>query len=124
MTVQETFALYVAAWSEPDPAARRQLLGRALTPDAQMIYPSVSCARLDDAVAAIGEFHARVPGLRIVQTSGVDEHHGHLRATWRVLRGDGSALFDGMDYAELASDGRFARVVGFHDPLPPMANDE
>jgi hypothetical protein len=124
MTAQETFALYVAAWNETDPEARRRLLERSLTADAPVIYPTAYCARRDDAVAAIGELQARFPGMRIVQTSGLDEHHGYLRATWRLLRGDGATQVDGVDYAELATDGRFARVIGFHDPLPPVTSDE
>jgi hypothetical protein len=58
--------------------------------------------------------------MRIVQHSGIEVHHGWLRVGWRILLADGSTRRDGVDVAEVASDGRLRRVVGFHDPLSAL----
>ena len=58
--------------------------------------------------------------MRVVQYSGIEEHHGWLRVGWRILLADGSTRRDGVDVAEVASDGRLRRVVGLHDPLPAL----
>lgn len=36
------------------------------------------------------------------------------------LQADGTTLLDGLDVAEVGGDGRLRRVLGFHDPLPPL----
>jgi len=66
--------------------------------------------------------HAEFPGVRIRARSGVEAHHGWLRAAWRMHRADGATMLDGVDVAEAADDGRLRRVVGFHDPLPILAD--
>jgi hypothetical protein len=110
---------YVALWrEETDDATRLRLAEQAMTEDAEIIYPGVQASGRDEIVAAIAAFSQSVPGARIFSTSGVEQHHGWLRATWRMLQSDGTVLLDGVDIAELAEDGRFRRVIGFHEPLP------
>ena len=65
-------------------------------------------------VAHIGRFH----GARVVATSGVDAYDGHLRFAWRMLDADGVVTLEGIDFGELAPDGRLKRIVGFFGPLP------
>jgi hypothetical protein len=50
-------------------------------------------------------------------TSGVDEHHGFVRFTWRVVSPSGEVLRDGTDFGELCPDGHLRRIVGFFGPL-------
>jgi len=112
---------YVALWNATDEAERRRLAEQALTEDGLIIYPGVEARGWDDIVAAIGGVHQQVPGARFVSTSGIEQHHGWLRATWRMVQPDGTVLLDGEDVGELAEDGRFLRVIGFHDPLPRLS---
>jgi hypothetical protein len=112
-------ATYVALWKEgTDEATRLRLAEQAMTEDAEIIYPGARASGRNEIVAAIAAVYQSVPGARIFSTSGVEQHHGWLRATWRMLQSDGTVLLDGMDVAELAEDGRFRRVIGFHEPLP------
>ena len=111
---------YVGAWNTDDPAERRRLVQRALTEDAVVAYPNLSAEGQEEIAAAIGGLHEQIPGVHFVPTSGIEEHHGWLRATWRMLEGDGSIRSDGEDVAEISGDGRFSRVIGFHNPAPPQ----
>jgi hypothetical protein len=70
-------------------------------------------------VAHIGGFHATYPGHTIEQASGVDITDAGLRWAWAMRNGDEIAL-EGMDFAELAPDGRIQRIAGFFGPLPPL----
>jgi hypothetical protein len=119
-TPDEVMETYVALWKSTDDAERRRLAEQALTEDGVMIYPGVQARGWDDIAAAIGGVYQQFPGARIVSTSGIEQHDGWLRATWRMTLADGTVLLDGVDVAELGEDGRFCRVIGFHDPLPPL----
>jgi hypothetical protein len=118
MTTQEVYQTYVAAWDEPDLTNRDHLLIRSLAKDATVAYLTFEATNRAEVSTYIGRLHKRFPGLRARQHSGIEEHHGWLRVAWRFLWADGSPIRDGVDVAEVASDGRLGRVVGFHDPLP------
>jgi hypothetical protein len=119
MAAEEVYGTYVAAWDEPDPKKRDRLLERSLADDVFVAYPPFEANDRAGVNAFIGGLHERFPGLRIVQHSGIEEHHGWLRVAWRILLDDGSTRRDGVDVAEVGPDGRLRRVLGFHDPLPP-----
>ena len=53
-------------------------------------------------------------------TSGIDAHHGAIRFTWTLRAGDGKIVTEGIDFGELADDGRLSRITGFFGP-PPVA---
>lgn len=54
----------------------------------------------------------------MLRASAVDVHHGLARFAWHVVQADGTALPEGLDIAELSSDGRqIGRIVGFFGPL-------
>ena len=66
--------------------------------------------------------HTSSSGLKQAPTSsGVDEHHGRLRFTWRMEGADGSTIIEGIDFGELADDGRLQRSVGFFGPRPDLS---
>jgi hypothetical protein len=116
--IQEVTGAYIAAWDSADAGVRRRHLERALTDDAAIAYPSLHCSGYDAIADHIGEVHEQIPGVRVRQRSGIQWHHGWLRVAWRMVHADGATLLDGVDFAEVADDGRLRRVVGFHDPLP------
>jgi hypothetical protein len=117
---EEAVRGWIAAWDTPDAEARLALLRRAVTEDAAIAYPTVQCTGWDAVSDLIGGIHRGRPGVRVVQRSGIEAHHGWLRVGWRIAAADGATLLDGLDVVEVASDGRLCRVVGFHDPLPPL----
>jgi hypothetical protein len=63
--------------------------------------------------------HEHYDGHRFERASGVDMHHEHLRFAWRLVGPDGGVAVSGIDVADLAPDGRLARVVGFFGDLDP-----
>jgi uncharacterized protein YndB with AHSA1/START domain len=109
---------YCGVWSEPSSSRRAELLDQVWAPDATYTDPSVHAATGAELLAHIESVVARRPGSRVVRTSTVDIHHGIARFSWRVVQADGVALPDGLDIAELSSDGRrIRRIVGFFGPL-------
>ena len=109
---------YCAAWNSVDRADRERLLARAWAPDG--IYsdpePTLAAGRaaLSDTIAAFQRTH---PGARF-RCSAPQAHHGAMRVTWILLGPDGVELAHGMDFSELATDGRIRRVVGFFGEPP------
>ena len=117
--LDETVAAYCAVWSDPDPARRRELANRVWAPGATYTDPQVHLDGADALLAYIVDFHKRFPGVKIVVTSQADYHHGALRFSWRMVNGSGGTVVEGMDYGELAPDGRIRKIVGFFGPFKP-----
>lgn len=113
-----TVKAYVDAWNEPDETARRELLHRSWADDGIYTDPLVHIEGREALVHHARKFADRWPGARIVITSGVDEHHGFVRFTWRIVSPGGEGLRDGMDFGELSADGHLRRIVGFFGPFP------
>jgi hypothetical protein len=116
-TLDQLIDTYCAAWSDPEPARRREILGAVWADGATYIDPTVHAAGLDDLLAHINAVVTRRPGAKVVRTSRVDAHHGLARFAWRVVQADGTALPEGLDCAELTADGRICRITGFFGPL-------
>ena len=114
-----TYRAYIALWNAATEADQRRLLADALTDDAYLAYPVFACRGTDEIIAGLVGLHERWPGVRFVQTSGIEEHHDWLRVGWRMVRADGGVVMAGVDVAVVAADGRLQQVIGFHDPLPP-----
>ena len=49
----------------------------------------------------------------------VDDNGDGLRFAWVMRNGD-EVVLEGMDFAELAPDGRIKRIAGFFGPFPPL----
>ena len=120
--VREVVESYFAAWNAPDPITRMQLLERSFADEGVLITPRAGRVSGRQAVLEhIGGLAQRFAGARVVPTSGIDEHHGVLRYSWRIVTADGSPLVDGTDFGELASDGRLLRIAEFDDRPPGTA---
>jgi hypothetical protein len=120
--VVEVVALYGSAWNTTDEAARRRALERAWADAGVYSDPTARVEGREALVAHIGGFQAQMPGARLELTSGVDEHHGALRFTWTLRASDGSTVTEGIDFGELAGDGRLRRITGFFGPPAPAAS--
>jgi hypothetical protein len=117
-TPAETVATYAAAWNEGDEGRRRRLLEAAWADDGIYSDPTAHVVGREALVGHITGFRAQMPGARLTGTSGIDEHHGRLRFTWAMHAADGSLVVEGVDFGELAPDGRLRRIVGFFGPIP------
>ena len=120
-TAKEVVDAYVDAWNISDPETGRRLVEQALTEDALMAYPRFEARGWQAISELIVEYKQQSAGTSIELTSNVEEHHGWVRFGWRMLDADGSVLGEGEDVAEVADDGRFARMIGFRNPLPPLS---
>jgi hypothetical protein len=109
---------YLAAWNERDPKRRAELVERAWAPDGQLIDPPM-IGEGHHGISAMAEaMHTHYEGHRFERISGVDAHHEHVRFAWQLAGPDGQVALTGLDVADLADDGRLARVVGFFGDLP------
>ena len=118
MNVNEIVDAYGASWNEPDEGKRRALLEKSWADDAIYQDPTGRAEGRDALVAHIGGFHQMFAGSTIENTSGVDTHGSVLRFAWRMLDADGNVAIEGMDFGELAPDGRLASITGFFGPFP------
>jgi hypothetical protein len=108
---------YCEAWNVSDEAQRRRLLGDSCAVDVAYVDPKTDLAGRDALLAHIARVQAGRPGSRILRTSGVDLHHGRLRFAWKLADASGRTVVEGVDFCELAPDGRLCRIVGFFGPL-------
>lgn len=120
MHTEEIVATYGAAWNETDEAKRTALLEQAWADDGAYRDPTAAVDGRAALVAHIGGFQAMMPGHSIDQASAVDAHDDVFRFAW-VMRGGGEVLLEGVDFGELAPDGRIKRIEGFFGPFPPLA---
>jgi hypothetical protein len=119
METREVVSAYGAAWNETDEASRRGLLEQAFAEDGTYDDPTGSAAGRAALVDLIGGFQGMFPGRSIDFSSGVDVTNAGLRWSWVMRNGDVVEM-EGTDFAELGTDGRIARIVGFFGPLPPL----
>src|SRR5205085_833876 len=97
---------YLAAWNEPDPQRRAELIELVWAEHGELIDPPMTAAgheRIGDMAAAMQQHYA---GHRFERTSGVDAHHDHARFAWELIGPDGAVAVAGTDVADLAADGR------------------
>ena len=119
MDTEEIVATYGAAWNETDEAKRADLLERSWADDGIYRDPTATAEGRAALVAHIAGFHSMMPGSTIEQASGVDTHGDVFRFAW-VMRNGGEIALEGIDFGELAPDGRIQRIVGFFGPFPPL----
>ena len=122
MTTQQIAEAYGAAWNETNESKRRALLEQSWADGGVYTDPQSHVEGREALLALIAGFQQQAPGARIVATSGVDSHHGKLRFTWKMAGADGTTIIEGIDFGELAPDGRIQRIVGFFGPPPPMSS--
>ena len=118
-TAKEAIDAYASAWNTGDPETSRRLVEQALTEDALMAYPSFEAQGWEGISELMVTYKRQLPGMRIELTTNIEEHHNWVRVGWRMLNAAGSVLGEGEDVAEVADDGRFTRMIGFRNPLPP-----
>ena len=89
--ITEIVTQYMAAWNEPEAAARSALLERCWSDAGVYLDPGVSLAGRDALAVHIAKVQAARPGARLAFMSGIDVHHNVVRFLWRLVRADGTA---------------------------------
>lgn len=117
-TIVANVLAYVAAWNEPDAAARLKILVGCWADEAAYLDPNVELKGRAALVQHISKVQAGRPGARIEMMSGIDVHHNVVRFLWRLVRADGSAGDVSIDFGEISADGRLAKIVGFFGEPP------
>jgi len=78
--VDETVAVYGAAWNEPDVEARRQLLEKAWATNGTYTDPTAHLEGREALVQHISGFQKSLPGARIAPTSRADSGQSSTQA--------------------------------------------
>jgi len=119
-SLEEVVLAYIEAWSTPDEAVRRELLDMSVADDASYTDPVYAVRGKEEIASLIGRslsgeaYDGAGAGARIPISSGVDQHHEMLRFSWVLIDPlERRLLLEGMDFVELAADGRLQRIVGF-----------
>jgi hypothetical protein len=109
---------HCAAWNTTNRGERDRLLEHVLAPDGVYSDPTPTNAAGPAALSdEIANFQRQNPGARF-RCSAPQGHHSALRVSWLLLGPDGKVRTQGMDFYELAQDGRIHRVTGFFGPPP------
>lgn len=119
MDTAEIVAAYGAAWNETDEAKRTALLERSWADDGVYTDPTATVEGRTALIAHIGGFQAMLAGHTIDLVSGVDTYGEVFRFAW-VMRKGAEIATEGIDFGELAPDGRIRRIVGFFGPFPAL----
>lgn len=113
--IDEAVDVYFAAWNEVDAKARKAMLAPIWAEDGIYADPTVETIGIDALSDHIDRVLARLPGSRILLTSAVETHHRFARFRWSRVDAGGKPLRDGVDFVEVAADGRFTRMIGFFE---------
>ena len=105
---------YIQAWNETDAQRRETLVSRVWADGGTYLDPLMSGAGQQQIAAMIGAAQAQFPEHRFELSFGPDAHNDRVRFAWRLFGPDGDApVAAGVDFAELAGDGRLRSVTGF-----------
>jgi hypothetical protein len=117
MIVDAIVAAYGQAWNEPDEGSRRALLEQSWTDDGVYCDPTARITGRDALVTHIARVAERMPNTRIELRSRVDQHGPNFRFAWAMIDADGQQVLEGVDFGQLADDGRIRSITGFFGAL-------
>jgi uncharacterized protein YndB with AHSA1/START domain len=109
---------WLAAWNEPDPAARSELLGRCLADGGRFRDPTAAVDGASQLGDHIGTVRQLAGGVRLVGRGSPQQCHGVVRFGWAAVGPGGVVLATGVNVAGTDLDGRFRWLTGFWDPAP------
>jgi SnoaL-like domain len=118
--LEQVLLAYVAAWNEADEEKRRMLLETSWAENGIYSDPTAQVSGREALFQHLGRLLQQYIGHRVLLTSGVDEHHGLLQFTWARIGPDGRSIRNGIDFGEVATDGRLLCITGFFGPPPPI----
>ena len=104
---------YVAAWQEPDAAARARLIEACFAAEGRIVARGSVIRGRAGLAAAIDAFFADPRGLSARLASAIDVQGPIFRLRAVVEDRDGRTVFDGFDAAEVDADGRIEVLLAF-----------
>ncbi len=104
---------YLAAWNETEAERRRELIGRTFTEHATYLDPLMSGEGHDGIDTMIAAVQEKYPEHIFVAVGEPDAHHDRIRFSWHLVPNGGQPIALGVDFGELAEDGRLRSVIGF-----------
>lgn len=110
--VEALVAAYLELWNQPDQTRRQTLLEQVWSETGQYADPTVQASGREALNQVIAGFHERFPGSSFSLNGKVDHHHQFVRFSWTLKFANGSTLA-GMDFGEIAEDGRLSKITGF-----------
>jgi hypothetical protein len=111
--IEQLVDRHLAAYCEPDAARRAQAIRETWNAQGRLVDPPMEAAGHQGIADQAATLLSHYPQHRFERTTSVDAHHGFVRYGWRLVDGNGAAVLQGVDFAELDVDGKLARVVGF-----------
>jgi hypothetical protein len=114
-----TIDVYLAAYCEPDPTRRAELVASVWHVDGALIDPPFEGTGHDGIAAMADVVLTHYAGHRFRRTTGVDTHHHFARYGWELADADGTVAVTGTDVVEFDEAGRLVRVIGFFGDLTP-----
>src|SRR5262245_52370769 len=78
----EVVVRYLAAWNEPEPKRRRELVAKAWAEDGTYIDAVREGRGHDSLDTMIATAQGHYPGYRLRLASGIEVHHDYLRFSW------------------------------------------
>jgi SnoaL-like domain len=110
---------YFDAWNEADPKARLALVEQAWASDGRYVDPLSDVEGHEGFSAMVAGVQQQLAGHRLRRTSPIDRHHDQVRFEWEIVGPDGTVAVAGVDYGELAEDGRLQSIGGFFGAAVP-----
>jgi hypothetical protein len=120
MMVTQTIAAFALAWNVAGDQERMRLLSSSCLPDALFVARQGPAAGTEALSASIGEFRRAYPAA-VVTFGEPDEHGGYARVAWTTHWHDGRPPLTGVDFAQLARDGRISVLVSFDGDCQPAS---
>ncbi|SHL44411.1 SnoaL-like domain-containing protein [Pseudonocardia thermophila] len=114
---------YLAAFNEPDEAARAAAVADLFTADATYVDPLAEVSGHDGIAGFLAAAREQLPGFEFRLDGAVDGHHRQARFRWvagpaEVLDGAGAPPVVGFDVVVTDDSGRIRSVYGFLDAVP------
>ena len=114
----ERVADWLAAWNEPDPSRRAELLGRCLADGGRFRDPSGAVDGAEPLADHSGMVQRIAGRARLVARGAPEACHGLVRFGWAAVGPGEAVLATGTNVAGTDLDGRFRWLTGFWDPPP------
>lgn len=105
-------------WSEPDPTRRQDLIAQTFTEEVRYVTPQFTVLGHDGIEGLVNELSSHLPGYRFLRAGEIDAHNDRARVGWEVVPPQGAVRFaGGVNFYEVAPDGRLSTITGFTDFL-------
>lgn len=116
----KTLIAYHEAFAERDAVRRLELLGRSMTPGAEIWGPNRVFAGYEAISEKIDGFHRNWPGCRLALTTGCNTFLNTAHLGIAIIGSEGDVRATGRSVVEFADDGRIQRVLPLWEALPPL----